>query len=134
MWQESVGGNRSDRRCDLPRPLEPPDRLGPSAVGDPSVDQAALDRSMTEVILDEVDRLTGVEKMRFPDHGKLGAKKEELERQQPRARRPRLLPLKFERRADHDRGSVKWKKGDGPGESLLLPCRGRARVIPRRTL
>ena len=55
---------RSSRQRDLPGPLEPADGLASPPIRHASVDEARLDVSMTKVILYEVDRLAGVEKMR----------------------------------------------------------------------
>jgi hypothetical protein len=51
------------RQRDLLRLLEPADGLAPSPIRHASVNEARLDVSMAEVVLYEVDRLAGVEKM-----------------------------------------------------------------------
>jgi hypothetical protein len=54
---------RSRGQCDFSGPLKPVDRLALPPIRHASVDEARLDVSMTKVILYEVDRLAGVEKV-----------------------------------------------------------------------
>jgi hypothetical protein len=53
----------SDRQRDLSGPLEPHDRFTSPPVRHAGVDEARFDVPVAEVILDEIDRLAGVEEV-----------------------------------------------------------------------